>query len=55
MNGGMVSTSGWAAIMAILPTNTVIGSPPAIRTIKTAILTAPVIGPTKGLGLIKPP
>ena len=47
MNGGMDVMSGSAVITVILPIGTVNGWPPAIRTIKTAILTTPVIGPTK--------
>ena len=47
MNGGMDNMSGLAAITVTLRIDTVIGCRPATRTIKTAILTAPVIGLTK--------
>ncbi len=47
MNGGMDNMSGLAAITVTLPIGTVTGWHPAIPTIKTAIPTFPVIGPTK--------
>jgi hypothetical protein len=44
MNGEMDNMFGSAAITITLPIDTVIGCRPATRAIKTAILTAPVIG-----------
>ena len=47
MSGPIVSTSGWTAIIVILPTRVIAGSHPSIPTAPTAMFTGPGIGPVE--------